>query len=94
MNLIRDILQFWTSTWRQSKILFFAEAIGALSGMTAATIMAVGAPDPNLFAAFSLYVLSSVLLMYASFKRQSSWMLCLMTFYTIITSIGIYNLFT
>lgn len=87
-----DVLRFWMETWKLNKTLFVAEAIGSLLGMGAAAIMALTAPNPNLLWVFTMYVISAILLMYASYKRRSSWMLVLMTFYAVTTSFGLFKL--
>lgn len=88
----RDLVGFWIQTWRDSPRLFWAEALGTLLGMTAATVMALGAPEPNLWVVFICYEISAVLMMYSSFRRQSSWMFVLMTFYFVVTGIGLIRL--
>jgi hypothetical protein len=91
-NFVRGIWAFWRETWFSSKRLFFAEAFGTFLGMTAATLMAMQALAPNLLLVFTFYLVSALLLMYSSYKRHSSWMVVLMTFYAITTSIGLVRL--
>ena len=91
-RIIDDVLRFWMETWQVNKTLFFAEALGSLLGMGAAAIMAITAPNPNLLWVFTMYVISAIMLMYASYKRRSSWMLVLMTFYAVTTSFGLFRL--
>lgn len=86
---IKSIKEFWIATWLQSKILFLAEMIGTLCGMAAATIMGFQAPDPNLLAVFLLYNVSAILFIYTNYVRQSAWLMILMTFYLITTTIGL-----
>jgi len=92
MNFIRKICRFWVNTWNQSKMLFFAEAVGSLTGMAAATSMALYAPEPNLLVVFVLYEISALLLAYAAYRRESSWIMVLMAFYFIMTGFGLFNL--
>lgn len=91
-NFVRGIWAFWKETWRLDKVLFFAEAIGTALGMGAASIMAFQSPAPNLFAVFTMYFISAILLMYSNYKRHSSWMVVLMAFYSITTAIGLIKL--
>lgn len=92
MNFITNICKFWVNTWNQSKTLFVAEAVGAITGMAASSFMAFQAPDPNLLAVFILYEISAMLLMYAAYVRESSWIMTLMGFYFVVTGVGIFNL--
>lgn len=87
-----SILAFWSETWRQDRPLFYAEAGGTLCGMLAATTMAIGTPEPNLWLVFGFYEISAVLMMYSTYQRRSSWMFVLMLFYFVVTGIGIVKL--
>jgi len=89
----REITVFWGETWRESKTLFFAEMIGTISGMIGAGTLTIMAPNPNLLLSFSAYIISSIALLYACHIRKSSWMMLLMMFYTLTTSIGLVKLF-
>jgi hypothetical protein len=53
--------------------------------------LAVKSPYPPLLIVFSLYLVGSVLLMYAMYIRKSSWMMVLMTWYSIMNVVGLYN---
>lgn len=92
IQFLASMLVFWQETWRQDRLLFFAEAGGTLFGMIAAAIMGFTAPNPNLWVVFISYEISAVLMMYATYKRRSSWMFCLMLFYFVVTGIGLVRL--
>jgi hypothetical protein len=92
MHVFRHIIAFWAETWRVSKTLFFAEMFGTLFGMGAALILSMQAPNPNLLAVFLCYNISCVSLIYSNYKRHSSWMVILMTFYLVTNIIGISKL--
>ena len=89
----REIKTFWLETWEQSKLLFFAEMIGTVSGMIGAGTLTFMAPNPNLVLSFSAYIISSLALLYACHIRKSSWMMLLMIFYTFTTTVGLVKLF-
>ena len=89
----REIKTFWLETWEQSKLLFFAEMIGTVSGMIGAGTLTFMAPNPNLVLSFSAYIISSLALLYACHIRKSSWMMMLMIFYTFTTTVGLVKLF-
>lgn len=91
-QFVFSIVAFWQETWRQNRLLFWAEAGGTVCGMAAATFMALGAPDPNLWVVFGLYEVSAVLMMYSTYQRHSSWMFVLMLFYFVVTGIGLIRL--
>ena len=89
----REIWVFWAETWRESRVLFLAEMIGAVCGMIGAGTLTFMAPNPNLALSFSAYIVSSLALLYACHIRKSSWMMLLMIFYTFTTTIGLIKLF-
>ena len=93
MRLFRDIWDFWKETWETNKILFWVEGAGSICGMIAAVIMTFGAPQPNLLVAFTFYLIGGFCLAWASYVRKFSWMVALMTFYSITTVVGLVNLF-
>jgi len=92
-NYLGTIVAFWRETWLVSKPLFLAEMFGTLFGMTAAALMAIGSPTPNLFVVFMCYNISAVLLIYSNYVRHSAWMVVLMCFYLITTVFGTIRLF-
>ena len=91
MKMVRQIIAFWKETWVENKPLFFAEMIGTLSGMSAATMMGFQSPHPNLIVIFILYNINAVLFIYSNYVRKSSWLMLLMTFYIITNTIGLYQ---
>lgn len=93
LRAVRHIGAFWAETWRVSKPLFFAEMFGTLFGMTAATLMAIGSPTPDLLTVFMCYNISAVLLIYSNYMRHSAWMVVLMCFYLVTTVFGTIRLF-
>lgn len=88
-QIARTAWRFWKETWRNNKPLFFAEMIGTLTGMVAATMMGVQSPNPDLITIFILYNINAVLFIYATYLRQSAWLLILMIFYLITNTIGL-----
>lgn len=93
-EFVVNMIDFWQETWHTSRWLFFAEAGGTFFGMLAAAIMGFTAPNPNLWVVFISYEISAAMLMYATYKRKSSWMFCLMLFYFVVTGIGLVRLAT
>lgn len=89
----QNIISFWAQTWKESKVLFLAEMVGTLGGMIGAGVLCFMAPNPNLLVSFSAYLISAFALLYSCYVRQSSWMMILMAYYAVITSIGLIRLF-
>ena len=93
MKILKDVVLFWKETWRDDKALFFSEAIGTFLGMMAAGILNIYSKDPNMLAVLTLYLISAVLMGYASYKRKSSFLVILMVFYGVTSVYGLINLF-
>jgi|TARA_B110000483_G_scaffold205168_2_gene248622 hypothetical protein len=90
-KIVGDIWDFWVITWRESQTLFWTEAIATTSSVCASIVLAVKSPYPPLLIVFSLYLVGSILLMYAMYVRKSSWMMVLMTWYSLMNVVGLYN---
>lgn len=91
MKIAKDIWSFWVDTWNENQLLFWAEAIATAASVYASVLMGVFAPTPPMLQVFIFYTIGSVLLQYAMYSRKSTWMLFLMTHYTMMNTIGLYN---
>lgn len=74
-----------------NRMLTFIEYIVAITGMTAATIVATGQPQPIFGMAFWLYLLSAILGTYMTWRRKMYPLMSLFLFYMFIDSYGVYN---
>jgi len=92
MVLAKNIWQFWIDTWYESKTLFWAEAIATAVSVYASILMGFYAPSPPMLEVFIYYTIGSVLLQYAMYVRESSWMFVLMSWYTMMNFIGLWNI--
>ena len=87
--MFRQIVAFWTETWRNNKKLFLAEMVGTITGMIAATVLAFQSPSPDLVTVFILYTISAMCFIYSNYIRRSAWMITLMLFYTMTNAVGL-----
>jgi len=92
LDIIKEIVDFWINSYRQSKKLFWVDTVGTVTSVLASLAMAVGSPMPNMLFVFSFYLVGSLCLQYTTFKRGASWLFTLMTWYTLMNLIGLYNL--
>ena len=90
MKILKDVLRFWKETWAENRIIFFLEAIGSITSITAGSILAFS-QVPNLMVVFVFYLTGSACLMFICYYRQSSWMLVMFTFFTMMNVIGLIN---
>lgn len=88
--MMGNIILFWKETWQQNKILFVAEMIGTLCGMSAATIIGFQSPDPDLPIVFTLYNINAILFIYSSYVRKCAWLILLMSFYIMTNTVGLW----
>lgn len=91
MNIFSDIIEFWKETWRDDKVLFFAEMTGTILALSAAMILSL-ASGHYLLTIFIFYSVANVCMSYAAYKRKSSWILLMSVGFLIINAIGIIKL--
>lgn len=91
MNILKDVINFWIETWNTNKLLFWVEALSTLQGMTACALLNFTAENPNMALILLLYVTSAVGLAWGSYIRKASFVLVLMSFYAVTSSIGLIN---
>ena len=92
MDLVTDILDYWKETWRDDRFLFWVELGGTVLGMAASLVLNIYVTNPIMLVVLSLYVVSAVMLAYGGYKRRSSSIFVLMSFYTIVSVFGLINL--
>lgn len=91
MNLFKDVVRFWVDTWNTNRLLFWVEALSTIQGMTACALLNFTTENPNMALILFLYVTSAVGLAWGSYTRKASFVLVLMSFYAITSSIGLIN---
>lgn len=92
-NTASQITEYWKRTWKESKLFFWFEAVGTVTTVAASFQLAFLTPTPPLLNIFILYLISSVLLQITMYMRGMTWMFIMMTWYTAMNIVGIYNTF-
>lgn len=92
MNIFKSALQSWIDTWNTNRPLFWLELNGCVAGICAAITINVLVTKPPMLDILSLYFISALCLIISSYIRKSTFMMLLMTFYAILSIIGICNL--
>lgn len=92
MNFFAEVWDFWVETWKTDRVLFWCEAIGALLGAWSATHLGIYANDPNMWLVLVPWGVSAMLMVYASYKRRSAWIMLIMSYYAVNNFIGVINL--
>lgn len=91
-SIAKQALLDWLETYRTDKKLFWAELFGTILGMIAATMLGIYAANPPMVVVLTTYTVSSVLIVYAMYKRKSTSPMILMMFYTLVNIIGLFRL--
>jgi len=92
MNIFKGVVQMWTHTYKTNKLLFWIGAVGTIASVGASLILNLTINDPHMWAVMILFTIGSVSLSITSYMMKDSWMILLMTWYTIINTIGMLNL--
>lgn len=92
MTLIKTIWKNWCHDIVHNPKLFYVEIVSTLMNMAASVLMGFMSSNPPLLIIFSLWIVGSVGMAWASFKRDAAWMLVLMTFYTVMNIVGFLGL--
>ena len=92
MNVFKDIVRMWTHTYQTNQLLFWIGAIGTVSSVFASLVLNITINDPNMWIVMIFFTIGSVSLAITSYIMRDSWMILLMTWYTIINTIGMFGL--
>lgn len=93
MKFTKDIVNMWRELWRTNKTLFWVGAIGTIASVIASVTLNVTVADPHMWTVLIFFTIGSVCLTYNAYVMRDSWMLVLMSWYTLINVFGISNLF-
>ncbi len=92
MNVFKDIVRMWTHTYQTNQLLFWIGAIGTVSSVFASLVLNITINDPNMWLVMIFFTIGSISLGITSYMMKDSWMILLMTWYTIINTIGMFGL--
>ena len=82
----------WTHTYQTNQLLFWIGAIGTVSSVFASLVLNITINDPNMWLVMIFFTIGSISLGITSYMMKDSWMILLMTWYTIINTIGMFGL--
>lgn len=75
-------------------VAFYFEMVSFVFTITAATIMAVTAKDPNMLFIYPLFFIGAITGLYAYYRRQMVWSIGITGFFVVINLIGFINVLT
>lgn len=88
-----NCVQFLVDDARDRPWFLALETISTLLGISAALVLAVYNKEANFYFIWTAYIASSVGLAIVGYIRKSTNIMLLMSIYTIINFIGLFNLF-
>lgn len=94
MNIFKKLWKDWRHDIVHNPMLFWVEIVCTAFNMSASTIFALTSSDPNkpLVMIFIMWIIGSVGMVWAAFKRDAAWLLILMSFYTVMNIVGFLGL--
>lgn len=92
MNIFTTIWKNWCHDIKNTPFLFWVEIISTFMNMTASVLMGFFSNNPPLSVIFVFWILGSIGMAWAAFKRNAAWLLVLMSFYTIMNIVGFVRL--
>lgn len=91
--MIKLIKEFWINSYVTDKLAFYLEVISVAFTIVGSCLLTFTSPHPNMAWVFPLYLIGSVTLAYASFRRRIIWTCVLASWFTIMNIIGNYRVF-
>jgi hypothetical protein len=94
MNIFKKIWNDWRHDIVHNPWLFWVEICSTALNMGASAIFALtsGGGNTPLILIFIMWIIGSIGMAWASYKRNAAWLLVLMTFYTVMNIVGLSNL--
>ena len=91
MKVLVNVYGHWRKTWVENQLLFWMEAIGALTQMSGSLVLSLYAPNPNWILVYSLFFTGSFIMIWTSYQRESAWLLVMVSYYAVVNLMGFYN---
>ena len=89
--MLRTLFDQWILDWRESRGLFWFESVGTISSLIAAVLISFWPTAIHLGWIFGFWLIGSGSLAISSFIRNTGWPMILMSTYTVLNIIGLYN---
>jgi recombinational DNA repair protein RecT len=92
-KIVMEVYHSWKETFKNDKLLFFVELFSTVLAMLACATLNLHPENPKMYAVLFLYGISAAGMAWASYKRNSSFMLLLMSYYFVWSVFGILKLY-
>lgn len=86
--MLKEIKQFWKISYETDHTAFYLELISVIFTITGSLLLTFGSPTPNMAHVFPIYIVGSLTLAIACWRRKILWTLVLASWFTIMNLIG------
>lgn len=90
-NIFIECINSWVNDWHHNRLLFWLEAVGTVTAIIASMLLNFLTYVAPLVIIFSLWLVGSLALSWAFYKRKLSSALVLMLFYNVLNVVGLTN---
>jgi membrane protease YdiL (CAAX protease family) len=91
--IYRLLKEFWVNSYKTDQIAFWNELFSVILTIIGSCILTFTSPHPTMHYVFPLYLLGSITLCYASYRRRQIWIVVLSGWFTIMNVIGNFKVF-
>jgi|TARA_A100001391_G_scaffold204408_2_gene199975 hypothetical protein len=82
------IKEFWVTSYKTDKIAFYLEIISVIFTILGSCVLTFTSPEPIMEYVFPVYLVGSVTLAIACWRRRIIWTLVLASWFTLMNIIG------
>lgn len=86
--MFNHIKKFWLESYYSDKTAFYFEFVSFIFVVTASSMLAFSANDPDMAVIYPGYFFGSATSCYAAYRRGAAWVMLLTGYFTIINIFG------
>jgi hypothetical protein len=91
--VLRVLKEFWVTSYKTDKLAFYLEVFSVAVTVWGSAMLTFTSPHPDMVVVFPLYLMGSITLAYAAYRRRIIWTCVLGSWFTIMNIIGNYKVF-
>ena len=80
--------EFWVTSYKTDKLAFYLEVFSVAVTVWGSAMLTFTSPHPDMAFVFPLYLMGSITLAYAAYRRRIIWTCFLASWFTIMNVIG------
>ena len=86
--MLKVLKEFWVTSYKTDNTAFYLEVFSVAVTVWGSAMLTFTSPNPEMQFVFPLYLLGSITLAYASYRRRIIWTCFLASWFTIMNVIG------